>query len=79
MAESLLDALGVVEAFDVVEQRGAELGSGVPDLGGMDPGEFTFECREEGFHCRVVVAVAGGSERLGELEFGDAVENASEV
>jgi hypothetical protein len=29
-AEALLDALGVVEGFDVVEQGGAELGAGVP-------------------------------------------------
>jgi hypothetical protein len=47
VSEALLDALGVVEAFDVVEQYGSEAGAGRPVLGGMDPGELAFEGGEE--------------------------------
>jgi hypothetical protein len=68
-----LDALGVVEAFDVVEQCGAQRRSGGPGLGGMDPGELALERGEERLDCGVVVAVAGATEGLVELEVGDTL------
>jgi hypothetical protein len=46
VAEALLDALGVVEGFDVVEHGGAELGSGGPGGALVDPGELALERRQ---------------------------------
>ena len=45
----------------------------------MDPGQLAFESGEERFDRGVVVAVAGGTERLGELEVGNRFENARSV
>jgi hypothetical protein len=55
-----LDACGVVEAFDVVEERAAKVVSTSPSCCAVDPDELAFECGPEGFDRRVVVAVAGG-------------------
>ena len=47
MPEALLDALGVVEVFDVVAQGVGEFGSGGPGLGVVDPGQFSLQGGEE--------------------------------
>jgi hypothetical protein len=48
MVEASLNALGVVERFDVVEQRGPQVRSRRPLAVVVDPGELTFEGGEEG-------------------------------
>ena len=53
--------------------KGAQLGWALPGRGVVDPGEFAFEGGPEGLDRGVVVAVAGGTERLVEFEFGDAL------
>ena len=73
MAEPALNAIRVVEALDVVEERGAKVGSVRPGCRVVDPGEFAFEGGPEGFDGGVVVAVAGRAEGLVELEFSDAL------
>ena len=73
VCQPALDACGVVEAFDVVEERGPELVSVGPAGCAVDPGELAFEGGPEGFDGGVVVAVAGGSEGLVELKLGDAL------
>jgi hypothetical protein len=72
VVEAPLNALGVVERLDVVEQRGSELSSGRPLGVVVDPGEFAFDSGEEGLDGRVVVAAADRAERLVELELGEA-------
>ena len=71
MVEALLNALAVVKAFDVVEQRSAQRGSGRPCGALVDPGQFTFEGGEERLDGCVVVAAANRAEGLLELEFGE--------
>src|SRR3954463_9166413 len=72
VVEPLLNAVGVVEPFDVVEQGGAQRRSGRPVAALMDPGEFAFDGGEERLDGGVVVAAADGTERLVELEFGQS-------
>ena len=71
VVQSLLNAFGVVEAFDVVEQRGPQRGSGRPVGALMDPGELAFDGGEERLDGGVVVAAADGAEGLIKLEFGE--------
>jgi hypothetical protein len=72
MAETPLNALGVVEGLDVVEERGSQLSAGRPLRVVVDPGEFAFEGGEERLDGGVVVAAADGAERLVELKCGEA-------
>jgi hypothetical protein len=58
MTEAPLNSCGVVEAFDVGEERGPQRGSGRPGGALMDPGELAFDGGEEGLDDGVVVAAA---------------------
>ena len=62
VCQPALDAGGVVEAFDVGEERGPQLVATSPAGCAVDPGELAFERGPEGLDRGVVVAVAGRSE-----------------
>ena len=59
----------VVETLDVVEQRCAQLASSSPAFGAVGPRQFSFQSGKERFHCGIIVAIAGLSERLVQPEF----------
>ena len=55
VAQPLLGPLGVVEALDVVEEQRAQEITRRPDLGAVDPAQFTLEGGPDGLDGRVVV------------------------
>ncbi len=73
VCQPALDASGVVEAFDVVEERGPRLVAMSPAGCAVDPGELAFEGGPERLDRGVVEAVARGSEGLIQFEFSDAL------
>jgi hypothetical protein len=79
MAETPLNALGVVEGLDVVEERGSQLSAGRPLRVVVDPGEFAFEGGEERLDGGVVVAAADGAERWSSSSAVRRAEKASDV